>query len=36
VVEGPTHGDFAGSPIRFTFCFTLRSDTIETLEITTV
>jgi hypothetical protein len=34
VVEGRTHGDFKGSPIRFTFCFTLESDAIKTLEIT--
>jgi hypothetical protein len=34
VVEGPAHGDFKGSPIRFTFCFTLQSDAIKTLEIT--
>lgn len=34
-VEGPAHGDFKGSPIRFTFCFTLVGDAIETLEITT-
>ena len=34
VVEGPAHGDFKGSPIRFTFCFTLESDVIKALEIT--
>jgi hypothetical protein len=34
VVEGPAQGDFKGSPIRFTFCFTLESDAIQTLEIT--
>jgi len=34
VVEGPAHGDFKGSPIRFTFCFTLERDAIKTLEIT--
>jgi hypothetical protein len=34
VVEGPAHGDFKGSPIRFTFCFTLENDGIRTLEIT--
>jgi hypothetical protein len=33
VVEGPAHGDFKGSPIRFTFCFTLEGDAIKTLEI---
>lgn len=35
VVEGPAHGDFKGSPIRFTYRFTLKDDTIEHLEITT-
>lgn len=34
VVEGPAHGDFKGSPIRFTYDFTLENDTIQTLEIT--
>lgn len=34
VVEGPAHGDFKGSPIRFTFRFTLENDTIKILEIT--
>jgi len=34
VVEGPAHGDFKGSPIRFTYAFTLESDAIKTLEIT--
>jgi hypothetical protein len=34
VVEGPAHGDFPGSPIRFTYRFTLANDTIQTLEIT--
>lgn len=34
VVEGPAHGDFKGSPIRFTYRFTLESDTIKALEIT--
>jgi SnoaL-like domain len=34
VLEGPTHGDFKGSPVRFTFRFTLVSDAIKTLEIT--
>jgi len=33
VVEGPAHGDFKGSPIRFTFRFTLESEAIKTLEI---
>lgn len=34
VVEGPTHGDFKGSPIRFTMRFTLEDDSIQALEIT--
>jgi len=34
VVEGPAHGDFPGSPIRFTYRFTLANDAITTLEIT--
>ena len=34
VVEGPGHGDFPGSPIRFTYRFTLTNDTITALEIT--
>jgi ketosteroid isomerase-like protein len=34
VVEGPAHGDFPGSPIRFTYRFTLDNDTITALEIT--
>ena len=34
VVEGPAHGDFPGSPIRFTYRFTLDNDAITTLEIT--
>jgi ketosteroid isomerase-like protein len=34
VVEGPGHGDFKGSPIRFTYRFTLENDTIKALEIT--
>lgn len=34
VVEGPAHGDFKGSPIRFTFRFSLENDAINTLEIT--
>lgn len=34
VVEGPAHGDFAGSPIRFTYRFTLENDVIASLEIT--
>jgi len=34
VVEGPAHGDFPGSPIRFTYRFTLEGDAISALEIT--
>jgi len=34
VVEGPAHGDFPGSPIRFTYRFTLDNDTIKNLDIT--
>lgn len=34
VVEGPCHGDFKGSPIRFTYRFTLENDKIKGLEIT--
>ena len=34
VVEGPAHGDFPGSPLRFTYDFTLENDAITVLEIT--
>lgn len=34
VAEGPAHGDFKGSPIRFTYRFTLERDSIQALEIT--
>jgi hypothetical protein len=34
VLEGPAHGDFKGSPIRFTYRFTLEDDAIRALEIT--
>ncbi|TIL78813.1 MAG: nuclear transport factor 2 family protein, partial [Mesorhizobium sp.] len=34
VVEGPAHGDFKGSPIRFPYRFTLENDAIKALEIT--
>lgn len=34
VVEGPAHGDFKGSPIRFTYRFDLEGDAITALEIT--
>jgi ketosteroid isomerase-like protein len=33
VVEGPAHGDFTGSPIRFTYRFTLENNAIKALEI---
>ena len=33
VVEGPAHGDFKGSPIRFTYRFTLEDDAINALDI---
>lgn len=34
VVEGPGHGDFPGSPLRFTYRFTLAHGAIKTLEVT--
>jgi ketosteroid isomerase-like protein len=34
MLEGPAHGDFPGSPIRFTYRFTLVNDAIRTLETT--
>ena len=34
VVEGPAHGDFPGSPLRFTYRFQLTNGANETLEIT--
>ena len=34
VVEGPAHGDFKGSPLRFTYRFTLENDAIKVLDIT--
>jgi ketosteroid isomerase-like protein len=34
VVVGRAHGDFKGSPIRFTYRFTLDNDAIKALEIT--
>jgi ketosteroid isomerase-like protein len=33
VVEGPAHGDFPGSPIRFTYRFTLENVAIKALDI---
>lgn len=32
VLEGPAHGDFPGSPLRFTYRFTMAGDAIKTLE----
>ncbi len=34
VVEGPAHGEFKGSPIRFTYRFDLDGDAITSVEIT--
>lgn len=34
VVEGPLHGDFPGSPLRFIHRFTLEHGAIRTLETT--
>ena len=34
VVEGPAHGDFKGSPLRFTYRFKLANGAIKTLETT--
>ena len=34
VALGPAHGDFPGSPHRFTYRFQLTNGAIETLEIT--
>ncbi len=34
VVEGPARGDFPGSPIRFTYRFTLHDGAIKAVEIT--
>lgn len=33
VVEGPAHGDFPGSPIRFTYRVELDGDAIRTMEV---
>lgn len=32
VLEGPAHGNFPGSPLRFTYRFTLEHGAIKTLE----
>lgn len=34
VVEGPAHGDFPGSPLRFTYRFELENNAIKFLEVT--
>ncbi len=34
VLEGPAHGEFPGSPLRFTYRFTLSNGAIKTLETT--
>lgn len=34
VLEGPAHGEFPGSPLRFTYRFTMAGDAIKTLETT--
>lgn len=34
IVEGPAHGDFPGSPLRFTYRFTLAQGAIKTVEVT--
>lgn len=33
VAEGLAHGDFPGSPLRFTYRFTLKNDAIQALDI---
>lgn len=35
IVDGVTHGNFKGSPLRFTMRFTLADDAIRTLDIRT-
>lgn len=32
VLEGPTEGDFTGSPLRFTYRFTMNGEAIKILE----
>jgi hypothetical protein len=34
VLEGPAHGEFPGSPLRFTYRFKMDGDAINTLETT--
>ena len=33
VIEGPAHGDFAGSPIRFTYRVELDGEAIKTMDV---
>lgn len=33
VIEGPAHGDYPGSPIRFTYRVKLQDDAIKTMEV---
>lgn len=33
IVEGPAHGDFPGSPIRFTYRVEFDGDTIKTMAV---
>lgn len=33
VMEGPAHGEFPGSPIRFTYRVELEGDAIQTMEV---
>jgi len=33
VMEGPAHGDFPGSPIRFTYRVELEGDAIQTMDV---
>ncbi|WP_313005105.1 nuclear transport factor 2 family protein [Brevundimonas sp.] len=33
VCEGPAHGDFPGSPIRFTYRVELEGDVIKTMDV---
>ncbi len=34
ILEGPAHGDFPGSPLRFTYRFTVSEAAIKVLETT--
>lgn len=34
VLDGPAHGEFPGSPLRFTYRFSMDGDAIRTLETT--